>query len=201
LSDPSLYNEPELLRQIAAGSTDAFERLVHAYQRRLFTYIYKVTQTRELARDLVQDIFLKLWEKRAKLPEIRQFSAYLYQVAHNEVYHNLHRVAREELALHIIKTTASQQDTTDAGTPLISKEIRNYIQSLVDQMSPRQREAFLLSREEGLGYEHIAQRMGIGYETVKYHIAEALRFLRTELGKQYGSDAVIIFMIWQLGIF
>jgi RNA polymerase sigma-70 factor (family 1) len=197
LQEPLPYNEPELLRQVAAGSTPAFQRLVLAYQRKLFSYIYKVTASRELTRDMVQDIFLNLWLMRAKLPEINNLNAYLHRVAHNEIYHSLQKVAREELVLHHLKNEG--QVAEDAGQPLLSKEIRLYIQQLVDQLTPRQREVFLLSREEGLSYEEIARHMGIGFETVKYHMAEALKFLRAGLGSQYGSQAVILFVIWQLG--
>ncbi|HEX2629423.1 MAG TPA: sigma-70 family RNA polymerase sigma factor [Chitinophagaceae bacterium] len=200
MQDSVPYNEPALLRAIAHSDASAFEQLVRAYQPRLFTYIYKTTQSRELALDLVQDLFLTLWSRREKLQEIREFNAYVFQIAHNLVYASLQQTAKQELVLTALKTNgAGLEATDDGGRLLLSKEIREYIQSLIGRMPARQREAFLLSREGGLGYEAIAAKMGVGRETVKFHIAEALKFLRTELKDQYGSDALIIIIIWQLG--
>lgn len=200
MQDSVPYNEPALLRAIAHSDASAFEQLVRAYQPRLFTYIYKATQSRELALDLVQDLFLTLWSRRERLPEIREFNAYVFQIAHNLVYASLQQTAKQELVLMALKTNgAGLEATGDGGRLLLSKEIREYIQSLIGRMPARQREAFLLSREGGLGYEAIAAKMGVGRETVKFHIAEALKFLRTELKDQYGSDALIIIITWQLG--
>lgn len=190
------YHEPELLRQIAAGDTLAFEQLVRHWQSRLFTYIHKITQSREQSRDLVQDIFLTLWNRREKLPEINLLNAYLHQMARHAVYHSLQRTAREELALHLL--TVGQAETTgpDADSLVLSKEIRQQIQEVIDRMSPRQREIFVLSRGQGLSHEEIAEKLGIGYNTIRYHIAEALKFLREELGREYGKDGLVIFLIY-----
>ncbi len=73
------------------------------------------------------------------------------------------------------------------------------IQQLVGRLTPKRREVFLRAREEGLSYQDIAGKMEIGFETVKYHMAEALKFLREGIESQYGSKAMIIFVIWQLG--
>lgn len=199
MHDPVPYNEPALLKAIAGGDETSFERLVKAYQSRLFSYIYKATQSRELSLDLVQDLFLTLWRRREKLPEINQFNAYVYQMAHNLVYATMQQIARETLVIAALKAKGELEQIDEAGQPLISKEIQEYIHSLIDQMPARQREAFLLSREEGLGYEAIATRMGIGRETVKFHITEALKFLRLELSKRYGRESLAIAVIWQLG--
>ena len=191
------YNEPELLKQVANGSEPAFERIVRAYQNRLFSYIYKVTASREVTRDLVQDIFLNLWLRKEKLPEIANLNAYLHRIAHNEVYQSLQKIAKEELVLNTLR--AENDYVEDAYKSLLSKEIREQIQAIVDKLSPRQKEVFLLSREEGLKYEEIAKRLNIGFETVKFHLAEALKFLRAEIKDKYGPKATIIFVIWQLG--
>ncbi len=193
-----LYNEPDLLEQIAKGSEAAFETIVRAYQKRLYSYVYKVTGSREVASDLVQDIFLRLWVRKEKLGEITNLNAYLHRIAHNEVYQSLRKIAKEELVLDKLRTEVRNPE--DVHQSLLSKEIRKDIKAIVDKLSPRQKEVFLLSREEGLKYEEIAERLNIGFETVKFHLAEALKFMRTELKDRYGAQATIIFVIWQLGI-
>lgn len=194
---PLPYNEPELLQQVAEGSPIAFQRLFDAYQRRIYTYIFKLTASREATEDIVQNIFLQLWIRREKLPGIDNLNAYLHRSAHNACIKTMRNLARETLVLHYLKNEGIAVE--DAGNHLLSKEIRQQIQNLVDRLSPKQREVFLLSREEGLKQEEIAQRMGIAISTVKSHLGDALKFLREELTGQYGAQAVIIFVIFQLG--
>jgi RNA polymerase sigma-70 factor (ECF subfamily) len=193
------YNEPELLRQVAQGSEAAFRRLFDSYQRRLYTYAYKLTGSREITEDIVQDIFLKIWQKRSTLTTIINFSAYVHRMAHNEVYQGLRKVARETLVTHVLSTRKIAHE--DAGGQLVSKEIHEHIQRLVDQLTPKQREVYILSREEGLKQQEIADRLGIHINTVKTHMVDALKFLRSELGQQYGPEALAIFVIFQLGNF
>lgn len=204
MQDSVPYNEPELLRQVAEGSETAFRSLFDAYRKKLYTYIYKVTGVREVSEDIVQDIFLRLWTMREQLPSIQHLNAYLHKAAHHAAYNALEKVAKEELVLHVLKTGSghAHNDQTIANHPerqLLSREIRQQINKLVEQLTPRQKEVFLLSREGGLKKEEIAQQLGIGYESVKTHLADALKFLRAELKDQYGAGAIAIFVIYQLG--
>ena len=150
----------------------------------------------------MQDIFLQLWTMREKLPGINNLNAYLHKSASHAAYRSLERLAKEELVIHYLKIKSGapeQGDTANVFNQVLSKEIRGQVQQLVDQLTPRQREVFLLSRENGLKNEEIAQRLGIGYESVKSHLADALKFLRRELKKQYGWQATAIFVVYQLG--
>jgi RNA polymerase sigma-70 factor (family 1) len=204
LQELNTYYEPALLKQVAEGSANAFQQIFDNYRRRCFTYSYKLTGSREAAEDILQDVFLKVWTRRETLPEIENFSAYLYRMVHNQSYRVLERIAREGLVLHLLTLQPENQSPNFADTPerqLLSAEIRQHIQNLVDQLTPRQREIFLLNREHGLKYDEIAKKLGIGFETVKYHLAEALKILRAGLTDQYGTEAMVIFIIWQLGIF
>lgn len=197
MHEQNLHNESELLKQVANGSEAAFEIIVRAYQKRLYTYIFKITASREISNDLVQDIFLKLWLRKEKIQEINNLNAYLHRVAHNEVYQSLQRIAKEELVLTVLRNEIRHEE--DACQSLLSKEIKEEIQLIIGKLSPRQKQVFLLSREEGLKYDEIAERLNIGYETVKFHMAGALKFMRQELKNKYGTMAIIIFAIWQLG--
>lgn len=190
------HTEQELLQQIAVGNESAFRELFLIYRRKLFTYVYKITESREIADDTVQDIFLHLWSVRETLPRINHINAYLYKMAHNYAYQGFRRLAKEELLLDHLKKQAYTPN--NPAQELVSKEVTAYIQSLVDRLTPQQRNVFLLSREEGLKQEEIADRLNISIFTVKKHMVDALSFLREEIRQNYGSYAIALFVIYQL---
>lgn len=82
--------------------------------------------------------------------------------------------------------------------PASQREIQVYIQQTIDRLSPQQRKVFILSRQEGLKHQEIAEKLGVSINTVRTHMGEALRFLREEIGRKYGSLGTAILVIYQL---
>lgn len=198
MNESQLYNEKNLLAEIATGDEAAFRHLYDTYRKRLYSYLLKITESKETAEDAIQEIFLKVWQKKEKLPEIENINAYLHRMAHNFAYQGFTKLAKETLVLEQLK--AESRHEVMAGHELIAKEVAAYIQSVVDRLTPQQRNVYLLSREEGLKQEEIAERLDISLMAVKKHMVNALQFLREEIGQHYGSQAVAIFVVYQLGI-
>ncbi|MBS1602369.1 MAG: RNA polymerase sigma-70 factor [Bacteroidetes bacterium] len=196
VTSKSIDNEKDLLKQIADGSEVAFRQLFDACHQQLFTYVYKVTRSRELADDAVQDIFLKIWSMRQKLPAIENIQAYLRRMAHNLALKGFQAVAREGLIEHQLARQQSPQQAADDG--LLSREVQRQINQLIDQLTPSQRKVFLLSREEGLKQQEIADRLGLNLVTVKRHMVDALKVIREGLSQHYGTQAVVLFIIFRL---
>jgi RNA polymerase sigma-70 factor (ECF subfamily) len=196
--DDGTYSDQQLLRLIAEGNELAFRQLFNNYRSRLFTYLFKITDSREISEDALQEIFLKIWSRRETLPDIANINAYLYRMAHNYAYHSFRRMARESLVIDQLKQPDLDPDDPDAR--LLSKEIKTYIQTLVARLTPRQREIFLLSREHGLKHEEIASQLGLTRDTVKKHMVDALRFLREELGQNYGPQSIAILVVYQFNV-
>ncbi|MBX3239917.1 MAG: RNA polymerase sigma-70 factor [Chitinophagaceae bacterium] len=190
------YNEEYLLQQLAEGSEEAFTAIFLRYRGKLYHYIFTITASREMAEDTVHDVFLKIWNNREKMAGIENMNAYLFRVCHNQAISGLRRMAKEALILSELR-----QETTpflpDAD-PVSQKEIRAYIQQAVNKLSPQQRQVFLLSRQEGLKHNQIAEQLGISINTVKTHMGQALRFLRDEIGQQYGLQSTAIWVIYHL---
>lgn len=189
------YNEQELLLQLAAGSEAAFTAIFHHYRGRLYHYIFSITASRETAEDTVHDVFLKIWNNREKMAGIENMNAYLFRICHNQAITGLRRMAKETLILSEL-----QQENIpflSHADPACQKEIRDSIQQAVNRLSPQQRQVFLLSRQDGLKHKQIAEQLGVSINTVKTHLGQALRFLREEIGQQYGLQATAIWVIYQ----
>lgn len=192
------YNEPVLLQQIAEGNTDAFREVFEHYHRRCMSYAYKITDSTESAEDIVQEVFLNLWSIRQRLPSINNLNSYLHRMVHNQACAELERSSKEELVAHVLKSGPHSTED-ESGNQLLAREVREHIQQLVNNLSARQREIFLLSREEGLKYEEIAARLGISFQTVKTHLRDTLKLLREGLNDRFGDHALLIIVVWQLG--
>ncbi|HEX2629483.1 MAG TPA: RNA polymerase sigma-70 factor [Chitinophagaceae bacterium] len=191
------YDEPVLLKQIAGGNTTAFGEVFEHYHRRCLSYAFKIMDSTESAEDIVQEVFLNLWSIRERLPSINNLNSYLHRMVHNQACAELERSSREELVMHALKSGSLA--TEETGSLLLAREVREHIHQLVDSLSPRQREIFLLSREQGLKYEEIAARLNISFQTVKTHLRDTLKLLREGLKDHFGEQALLIIVIWQLG--
>jgi RNA polymerase sigma-70 factor (ECF subfamily) len=176
-------HELELARRIRDGDAAAFEALFTAHYEALLRYAFSYMKTRTLAEELVQDVFFTLWAQRERLEIQDTVRAYLYASTRNRALNWMRRRALEQ-------EWARQVNT--AGDPILPRreradeyvhtaELSAAIRAAIDQLPPRSREAFVLSRHHHLTYEQIAEVMGISVKTVQEQIARALRALRARL--------------------
>ena len=194
LSANLLYNEKDLLLQVSEGNEHAFRQLFNTYRSKLYTYIFKITESKETAEDTVHDVFLKLWTNKEKLTEIQNLNAYLYKMAHNHAYNGFRRMAKETLVMAELERQHGYE-LSDPDDQLVRKEVRKFIYEAVNKLTPQQKEVFKMSRELGMKQEEIAQRLNISIHTVKKHLTDALNYLRKEISQSYGSKAVALYVI------
>ncbi len=191
------YNEDELLRLIADGDENAFRDLFELYQPRLYSYLLRLTVSRQQSEDIVHDVFLKLWTQRGSLQNVTHFSAYLFRMARNKGYDGFRKLAKETLALSAFSSRPGEH-IADPEERIIYKEATEFIRETVDKLTFQQRQVFLLSREQGLKQDEIARQMGISVLTVKRHLTNALNILRHEIALHYPSYSTSLFLFWGL---
>jgi RNA polymerase sigma-70 factor (family 1) len=172
------YNEHELLSRIAEGDETAFTHLFHTYRARVYTLAIRLTGENGISEEIVQDVFLKLWLKRERIPAIDNFPGFLVTVTQNTVYSAMRTMLRRK------KHTAEYQDIPsllfyhDTEDLLDEKDLRAIINQAINRLPPQQKQAYLLIKEDGLSRENAARQMKISPETVKAHLAQALRSIR-----------------------
>jgi RNA polymerase sigma-70 factor (family 1) len=187
-------NEKALLEQVANGDEKAFRLLFDTYRNRLFFYTLQITSSREMAEDVVQDTFLKIWLRKDQLSRIDHFNAYIFKMAQNGVLSGLRRKAIEEAIL---------EGKMEAGTPepdidqkLHFKQVKGVLQLAVDNLPPQQRSVYLLRREEDRQIREIARLMGISEVTVKRHLTQAQKTLRQALLDAFPYESSILIVIF-----
>lgn len=184
----TLHTESELLLLIRQDDQTAFTVLFHSYWNKVYTQAITYLKSSELAQEITQDIFLKIWSSRERLVEVKSFSDYLFIISRNEIISALRKKN-----INLVEPSHELQEIQmQPDKQLHYKESYNKILSLIDQLPPTRKKVFTLSRLEGKSYEEIGAALGISRNGVKDHIVKALNFLRIHLGPN--GELVVLFI-------
>lgn len=184
--------EKELLNRIANGEEAAFRELFHLWRDKLYFYILRITHSSEMAEDMLQDIFVKIWANRASLQDIQHFDAYVYKMSQNQALTAMKRMAQEALILDELKKApeAAEPVIEDA---IIHRELTRTFQLILSKLPTQQRLVYTLTHIQGLRHDEVAQQLRISASTVKNHMTRALQTIRQELSQHY--QLVILYML------
>lgn len=174
-----MTDESERIGRLVAGSQRAFTELYNAYWQQVYRFARLYLSDSDAARELTQEVFLKVWEARETLSPEADFSGWLFIVTRNFVFSRFRKQVNEEF--YRINILSAMERSYDMEGDIEAADLRTYIDSLVEQMPARRREIFNLSRREQLTYKEIAVRMNLSERAVEKQIGEALRFLREHL--------------------
>ncbi|MGM9738090.1 MAG: RNA polymerase sigma-70 factor [Candidatus Cryptobacteroides sp.] len=169
--------EMELKERIAAGDLDAFRELFETYFPKVREFIAAFIKDSKSAEDLSQDIFLKIWNMREALPEVRNVSSWIYRMARNASLNHIR--SRKKTA---VLTDAALPEVRDTEDIYVEREKELIIKTFVDTMPERRREIFNMSRYQGIPNDKIAEILHISKKTVENHLTLALKDIRNLLG-------------------
>ncbi|MDD6253258.1 MAG: RNA polymerase sigma-70 factor [Bacteroidales bacterium] len=167
----------ELKERIAAGDLDAFRELFETYFPKVREFIAAFIKDDKSAEDLSQDIFLKIWNMREVLPEVRNVSSWIYRMARNASLNYIR--SRKKTA---VLTDAALPEVRDTEDIYIEREKELIIKTFVDTMPERRREIFNMSRYQDIPNDKIAEILHISKKTVENHLTLALKDIRNLLG-------------------
>lgn len=188
MQDRSLHKE--WFRQIAGGDETAFRNLFDTYWEHLYSVALMLTKSEALAEDIVQEIFLKIWNKRTELPEVEKPDSYLFIIARNHIYNVLKQQQREEqYNKHILDWFEGSKQNPESE--LLFKESAELLSKAVANLSTQQRAVYKLAREQGLSYHEVAAQLNISTNTVKNHLSIALKYIREYL-RHHASPTVML---------
>jgi RNA polymerase sigma-70 factor (family 1) len=193
LGETGLDTDKALFERISNEDEGAFSIIFYRYTARLSPFITQLLQSESWTEEIVQDVFLRLWQSRHQLAAIEQPSAYLYQMASNRTLDYIKRNARE-VKLQYYATRLYGAGTYQSETDVDIKELEALIRQAVIRLPPQRRKVYQLVREEGLSHAEIAARLQISKHTVRNHVAEALQ----EIGMYLRKHGVILFVVFGL---
>ena len=189
-----LSDERSLVLRLIEGDEDAFCELYAAYKNRLIYFAMRFLKSREYAEDIFQDAFAVVWQGRRFINPDASFSAYLYTIVRNRILNQLRDLSNQDKLREQILSQAVNY-TNETKDEIIANDLRQFISRALQQLAPRQREIFQMSRERQMSHREIAEVLGISVNTVQESISISLRTLRTYLEKNSIVSADLILLL------
>ncbi len=183
------YDEAAILAQIAEGNEKAFEQLFEKYSDNIYGVAFNYTKSAEVAEEVTQDVFVKLWFKRKSLATLQSLENYLFIIARNHIINIFNRNKKdknfiEHILHHFEENNATPEDI------LLFKESQELIAQAIATLPHQQQMVYELRRIQGLSLEEVAVKMEISRNTARNHLNRALQNIRQFL-KDHSTRLVL----------
>jgi RNA polymerase sigma-70 factor (ECF subfamily) len=194
---PGPANEKELIQLVSQGDRAAYAILYSHYFPRLYRFLFFLSHAHEDTEEIIQEIFLTIWEKKEKLDAIRSFEDYLFRMARNRHIDKVKRdKTRLKVAHSIITREPASADLTEKA--VIYKEYHHAAIEAIRQLPDRKKTIFLMSTEEEMSLDEIAETLHISRSAVKKHLYAAILLVKKYLRKHAEWTIMLILTITTL---
>lgn len=175
-----LSQESELVLQLSQGSELAFEKIYHFYSARLYGNLIKLVKSESFASELLQDVFLKIWQVREHLDPDKSFRSYLFRIAENKVYDHFRKAAREnKVSRELLKN--STEEYSHIEEDIETEESVTGLYDAIDSLPPQRQQIFRLCKLDGKSYKQVSSMLSVSTSTISDHIVKANQHLRNYL--------------------
>ncbi|MFT4093766.1 MAG: RNA polymerase sigma-70 factor [Niabella sp.] len=178
-------NVNELVQKISEGNEEAFRKLFEHSRDRLHVFVLKMVKKREVAEEIVLDVFTRLWQRKDIVNEVRDIENFLFKAASNRAIDFLRAANKDKVLKDVIWEEIQIADAINPADVMTTKKLQEKVEQLIGALPPQRQLIFQLSRDEGLSYEQIASRLDISKNTVRNQMIEALKFIRAQLHTNY----------------
>ncbi|MDN5285386.1 MAG: polymerase sigma-70 factor [Mucilaginibacter sp.] len=185
--------EQVLLAQLKEGEPRAFEQIYQLYSQRIYGRLIRLLKDEDMADSILQDVFLRIWERRVQIDPEQPFKAYLYKIAENFVYDYFRKIARDK-KLQVKLRTATTEYYDQIEENIFKKENEALIGEAILKLPPQRQKVFLLCKIEGKSYEEAAGLLGISVSTVSNQLVKATKSVKEYVLSANGM-ALTIFLV------
>jgi len=176
-------NDQSLVQLLQKGNVTAFDSLFEVYSPKLYGFALKYFKNESDTEELIQEVFVKVWENRQTLKSELSFKSYLFTIALNQIRKHFNKKAT---SLRYLESIQNEPEFSENQAILEDdyESALKQINLIIDQMPPRRREIFMKSKLEGKSSKEIAAELNISAGTIDNQVSEALRFIRAKLNNQ-----------------
>jgi RNA polymerase sigma-70 factor (family 1) len=175
----ALLSDELLTKLLHAGDAGAFREIYNRYWQKLFHTALAKTHSQQIAEELVQNIFIAVWEKRA-IAKIENLEAYLVRAMKYKIINYIQSMLATEKHLKVMSDHIAKEEN-DSETQLLLHELNLAIHTAIEKLPAKTKAVFKLSREESHTVKEIAQLMNLSEKAVEYHITQSLKLMRLHL--------------------
>lgn len=187
------HTEQQLVNLLRTGSQFAFEKLFEKYSQKLFRFSFSYLKSEADSEEIVQNVFLKIWENRQNLRDETSFKSYLFTIAFNVIRKNFNQKAKEnKYKTELLEVLATENPMLETNSDFEVYVLK--LEQLIEQMPDRRKEIFLKRKKEGKSVREIASSMDISPKTVENQITEAMNYLKKEFSRDQISGMLFLFI-------
>lgn len=173
------------IKSFVKGDMRSFDAIYFVFSPKLQKFVHSLVKTDNDTEEIVQDVFVKVWESREKLKNYSSFESYLFSIAYNTTITLLRKRAKETQYVEYVKSVQIEFDDPVTAEEADWEDIDEKLNLLIEKMPPRQKEVFKMKHIQGFSYKEIAENLGLSINTIENHMVKAHKFLKENLGKNY----------------
>jgi RNA polymerase sigma-70 factor (family 1) len=175
------FNEKQILQQLSQGSETAFEKIYYFYSQRLYSKVLRLVKSDVIAEEILQDVFLVIWDNRSNIDPEKSFCSYLFCIATNKCYDYYRKIKKDKEFLRKLTQPSGNTDTIEQC--IINKEFLAIINDAIELLPPKRKLIFRLCKIEYKSYADVSTQLGISLSTISDHIVKANHFIKNEIVK------------------
>ena len=188
------FNQGHVLKELAKGNQQALETLFDYFYPRLYSFSQSFLKIEDGIDDILQEVFLKIWNNRENIKTSDTFNSYIFTITRNLLLNELRSRLNDQ------KKRESIFQLSVAGEYLSFEkveyeELKEKLETIIDELPENQRIIFKLSRNEGLSHKEIAEKLSISTKTVEYHITQSINIIKSRL-EAFGLLSILYFYLF-----
>jgi RNA polymerase sigma-70 factor (ECF subfamily) len=187
-------NLDKIIIELARDNEVPLEELFNYYYPRLYNFSRSFLKIEEGIDDILQEVFVKIWQNRKKINSAATFNSYIFTITRNLLLNELRsRLNNQNIKEEVRKLSmASEYSSMEQ---IEYRDLKEKVDTIVSELPERQKEIFILSRTKGLSHKEIAEKLGIKTKTVEYHISQSVRYLKDKL-RDLGVISLLYFYLF-----
>jgi RNA polymerase sigma-70 factor (ECF subfamily) len=178
LPDENNHDDFLLMRQLRQNDAAAYIELYNKYHSKMYGWLIRFVKLPELAEDIIQETFLKIWEIRHRIQPQQSFPAYLYRISRNKALKMLKKISRDETLRSKVLAQYAAIEMNDPEKKLQWRQYQQLLDNAVSRLPVQRQKVYILCRHNNKTYDEVANELGISKNTVKEHMIKALQDIR-----------------------
>ena len=172
--------DKKIIKRFKEGDVEAFDAIYHKYSKKMLLFSQGLVKDQDISKDLVQEVFINLWEKRGQVDPNLNFDNYIFTIAYNSIRKYFRKKSVETKVIdHMLQNSPEIMESVDGA--VIYNELLELATKTIDNLPPKRKTVYKLSRQDGLKIKEIAAKLNISTRTAENHLAKALKYLKEEL--------------------